>query len=69
MKSTIKLDGGLSLVVSPIKFPKPAQQGGVVLQLNLHDGARIINLTADQCGALMFGFEMCFEVNQVRAAA
>jgi hypothetical protein len=66
MKTTVKLNGGMSLVVNPIDHAKNEFVGGVALQLNTHDGARIVMLTPDQCGALLFGFERAIEVIEAR---
>lgn len=59
MKTTVKLGKGKSLIV----YPSPR---GVAIDVSVA-GVVIVSdhLTADQCGAFMFGIEMALERGQV----
>lgn len=59
MKSTIKLDGGKAVVI------QPGAEQTVRLDITLMGiGVGAINLTPDQCGAILFGLEMALPENQ-----
>lgn len=66
MKTTIKTaPSGASVTVRPNTFVN----GTVVL--SIVDGLRseVVNLTQDQCGALIFGIERAIETIELRNAA
>lgn len=64
MKSTIKLDGGKSVVI------QPGASGTARLDITIMGvGVGGLNLTPDQCGAIMVGLEMALpEIERERIA-
>lgn len=63
MKSTIKLDGGKSVVVMP-GLENTARVEITVMGV----GVGALNLTPDQCGAVIFALEQVLERNGIQHA-